>query len=704
MLVLFYIMFQNLNKREMKKIFTILLAVSPFFVTAQVDRSKQPVPGKAPVINIKDSEVYRTDNGITVILSENHKLPRVSFDLVMGSDPRMGKAGLSDMAGSLIMSGTSNRTKDQLDKEVDYIGASLSADNSSITLSCLTKHVTKGLDLMSDVLLNASFPESEVERIRKQNQNNLTSTKSDAASMATNATVKVNFPNHPFGEVMTEESLNSITREDIINYYKSNFTPNGSYLVIVGDITKEEAKKMVESYFGSWKGGEVFKSDLGNGKPANGNQVFFIKKPGAVQSVVYITFPMKIKTGDKDQLALSVLNGILGGGGFGTRLFQNLRENKAYTYGCYSTLNVTENGSWMSAGGNFRNAVTDSAIIEILKEFEVITTDLVKDDELSLTKSSMSGGFARSLERPQTIARFALNIIKNKLDQDYYKSYLQRLDAVTKEDVLAMAKKYFTAKNCNIIVVGNEEIVEKLKVFDSDGKVQFLDPFGNPLKEGKPADITKEQLFDKYISVVTQTKNSKELAKKMKKFKSFESKTELSNPQFPAPFMMTNYWVSANVEAQKLEGMGAVMQKSYFDGKAGYVYSQGKRTEMTNEEIAKKRKTPGIFPELHHKEQNFTLTGIENIDGKEMYVVKQIDGEEESFIYYDKTSFLKEKVVSIRKQGEETSETTITYADYKDVGGFLFPHTTSIGFGPFVMTGKVTSIVLNKKPDLSSFK
>jgi predicted Zn-dependent peptidase len=608
------------------------------------------------------------------------------------------------MAGSLIMSGTSNRTKDQLDKEVDYIGASLSADNSSITLSCLTKHVTKGLDLMSDVLLNASFPESEVERIRKQNQNNLTSTKSDAASMATNATVKVNFPNHPFGEVMTEESLNSITREDIINYYKSNFTPNGSYLVIVGDITKEEAKKMVESYFGSWKGGEVFKSDLGNGKPANGNQVFFVKKPGAVQSVVYITFPMKIKTGDKDQLALSVLNGILGGGGFGTRLFQNLRENKAYTYGCYSTLNVTENGSWMSAGGNFRNAVTDSAIIEILKEFAVITTDLVKDDELSLTKSSMSGGFARSLERPQTIARFALNIIKNKLDQDYYKSYLQRLDAVTKEDVLAMAKKYFTAKNCNIIVVGNEEIVEKLKVFDSDGKVQFLDPFGNPLKEGKPADITKEQLFDKYISVVTQTKNSKELAKKMKKFKSFESKTELSNPQFPAPFMMTNYWVSTNVEAQKLEGMGAVMQKSYFDGKAGYVYSQGKRTEMTNEEIAKKSKTPGIFPELHHKEQNFTLTGIENIDGKEMYVVKQVDGEEESFIYYDKTSFLKEKVVSIRKQEEETSETTITYADYKDVGGFLFPHTTSIGFGPFVMTGKVTSIVLNKKPDLSSFK
>jgi hypothetical protein len=503
---------------------------------------------------------------------------------------------------------------------------------------------------------------------------------------------------------MTEESLNSIVRDDIVNYYKSNFTPNGSYLVIVGDITKEEAKKMVESYFGSWKGVDPHFADLGNGKPANGNQVFFVKKPGAVQSVVYITFPMKIKTGDKDQLALSVLNGILGGGGFGTRLFQNLREDKAYTYGCYSNINVTENGSWMSAGGNFRNAVTDSAITEILREFEVITTELVKDEELSLTKSSMSGGFARSLERPQTIARFALNIIKNKLDQDYYKSYLQRLDAVTKEEVLAMAKKYFTSKNCNIIVVGNEEIVDNLKKFDSDGKVQFLDPFGNPVKDGKPADITKEQLFANHISVVTQTKNSKDLAKKMKKFKSYESKTELSNPQIPAPFVMTSYWVSPNIEAQKLEGMGAVMQKSYTDGKIGYTYAQGKRTEMSAEEISKKSKSSGVFTELNHKEQNYTLTGIENVDGKEMYVVKLVDGEEESFIYYDKTSFLKEKVVSIRKQGEETSETTITYSDYKDVGGFLFPHATSIGFGPFVMTGKVTSIVLNKKPDLSSFK
>lgn len=224
-----------------------------------------------------------------------------------------------------------------------------------------------------------------------------------------------------------------------------------------------------------------------------------------------------MKTGDVNQLPSTVLNGILGGGGFGTRLMQNLREDKAYTYGCYSAMNITENGSWMSAGGNFRNAVTDSAITQILKEFELITTELVKDDEINLTKSSQAGGFARSLESPSTIARFALNTIKYKLPKDYYQNYLQRLEAVNKDDILNMAKSYFTSTNCNIIVVGNEEILDKLKKFDSDGKVTILDEFGNPFKEMVKADITKEQLITNYLLAVTKSSSMKELTKKLKK-------------------------------------------------------------------------------------------------------------------------------------------------------------------------------------------
>ncbi|MEN9941322.1 MAG: hypothetical protein RL286_818, partial [Bacteroidota bacterium] len=420
----------------MKTIILTLALVSFSLAQAQIDRSKRPDAAAAPKINIPASQVFTTANGITVILSENHKIPKVSIEFSSGSDPRLfgEKAGLNDFTGELLMSGTQTRSKDQLDREIDFIGANINAGGDGMYLSCLTKHLDKGLELMTDIMFNASFPESEVERLRKQNLSGLQSTKADAGQMARNATKKVNFPGHPIGEVMTEESLKNITREDIIANYKANFSPAGSYLVVVGDINRAQTEALVNRYFAAWQGAPAYQTELGKGQFDRGNRVIFVKKPGAVQSVVYVTFPIDIRTGNQNQLPLTVLNGILGGGGFGTRLMQNLREDKAFTYGCYSSLNITENGSWMSAGGNFKNAVTDSAITEILKEFGRIIAEPVTDEELALTKNNMAGGFARSLEGPQTIARFALNTIKYNLAPDYYQNYLQRLAAVSKED------------------------------------------------------------------------------------------------------------------------------------------------------------------------------------------------------------------------------------------------------------------------------
>lgn len=690
-----------------------IVITSACFLTAtifgQVDRSVRPAPAQAKKIEIKDSEVFTTANGITVILSENHKLPRVSFDLSIGSDPRNegDKAGLSDMAGSLIMSGTTNRSKDQLDKEVDFIGASLSADKNSISMSCLTKHMDKGLSLLNDVLMNANFPESEFDRIRKQNEDGLLAAKSDAGTMAQNATVKVNFPGHPFSDVMNETTLKNITRQDVINYYKSNFTPDGAYLVVVGDITRMQTEEMVAKYFGEWKGGKKYVASFPEATQPEGNQVTFVKKRGAVQSVVYITFPIKMKTGDVNQLPSTVLNGILGGGGFGTRLMQNLREDKAYTYGCYSAMNIKENGSWMSAGGNFRNAVTDSAITQILKEFELITTELVKDDEINLTKSSQAGGFARSLESPSTIARFALNTIKYKLPKDYYQNYLQRLEGVNKDDILNMAKSYFTSTNCNIIVVGNEEILDKLKKFDSDGKVTILDEFGNPFKDMAEADITKEQLITNYLLAVTKSSSMKELTKKLKKVKSVERVSEMSGAQMPMTLKFFNYYLAPATEATALEFQGNKMPLSYFDGKSGYTSATmaGKK-DMTADEIAKKQKEAGLFQELNYatNNTNYSLEGIQTENDTEYYVVKIVDGETESYDYFNRKTFLKEKSLTITKEGEKTNESTQVYGNYKEVKGLLFPHSMSMNMGPMILSGQVVKIEVNGKPDMKLFK
>ena len=686
----------------MKSLYLLMALILTNSVFAQLDRSQRPAPAAAQKINIPASQVFTTANGITVILSENHKIPKVSIELSLGNTPRLegSKAGLADFTGSLLMSGTTTRSKDQLDREIDFIGANLSAGSSSMYLSCLTKHLSKGLDLMIDVLYNANFPESEIERIRKQNLSGLQSTKADAGEMASNATRAVNFPNHPLGEIMTEATLQTISREDMLAYYKSTFTPKGSYLVVVGDISRAETEALVQTYFATWQGGPAYQAELGKGQFDKGNRVIFVKKPGAVQSVVYVTFPIDLRAGHKDQLALNVLNGILGGGGFGTRLMQNLREDKAFTYGCYSSLNITENGSWMSAGGNFKNAVTDSAITEILKEFAGIIEAQVRDEELSLTKNNMAGGFARSLERPQTIARFALNTIKQKLAPDYYQNYLQQLEAITKEDVLRVAQQYFTAKNCHIIVVGNEEILSKLLPFDSDGKIEKLDAFGAAIKETRTADISADELIDNYAMALTGTSSKKAAIKKVKAIKSYVRVSEISSAQIPFALSSTDYFWDGSKEASKMEMPGMVLQKSYFDGTSGYTFSmQGGREDLKAEEITAKQKASGLIPELNYKSKgmNYEIKGIENIDGGDCYVLYTTDGESESFDYFSSTSFMKLRTTNLRKMEDELIETTTTYSDYKDINGFKFGHTFSLSVGKMTLSGTVKSIEVNPK-------
>ncbi len=686
----------------MKSLYLLAVLILTNSVFAQLDRSQRPAPAAAQKINIPASQVFTTSNGITVILSENHKIPKVSIELSLGNTPRLegNKAGLADFTGSLLMSGTSNRSKDQLDREIDFIGANLSAGSSSMYLSCLTKHLSKGLDLMTDVLYNASFPESEVERVRKQNLSGLQSTKADAGEMASNATRAVNFPNHPLGQIMTEATLQNISREDMLAYYKNTFTPQGSYLVVVGDITRAETEAFVQTYFATWQGGPAYQASLGKGQFDKGNRVIFVKKPGAVQSVVYVTFPIDIRSGHKDQLALNVLNGILGGGGFGTRLMQNLREDKAFTYGCYSSLNITENGSWMSAGGNFKNAVTDSAITEILKEFAGIIEAQVTDEEISLTKNNMAGGFARSLERPQTVARFALNTIKQKLAPDYYQKYLQQLEAITKEDVLRVAQQYFTAKNCHIIVVGNEEILPKLLPFDSDGKIEKLDAFGAAIKETKTADISAEQLIDSYAMALTGTSSKKAALKKVKAIISYVRVSELSSAQIPFVLTSTDYFWEGSKEASKMEMPGMVLQKSFYDGKSGYTFSmQGGREDLKAEEIAAKQKASGLIPELNYKANgmSYEIKGIENIDGQDCYVLYTTDGQAENYDYYTTNTFMKVRSTNLRKAGEELVETTTTFSDFKLVNGLIFAHSFNMSVGKMTLNGNVKTIEVNPK-------
>ncbi|GAB5418038.1 MAG: hypothetical protein Crog4KO_31180 [Crocinitomicaceae bacterium] len=694
----------------MKRYIIALGLLLPTLTMAQLDRSVRPEAGPAPQINIEDSKIIEMENGLTVIISENDKLPRVSFNLVMGASPRtFGEmAGLSDIAGSLIMSGTSNRSKDELDTQVDNIGASLSADDNSIRLSCLTKHMDEGLTLMTDVLMNANFPQEEFDRIIKTNESNMAAAKSDAGTMMGNARAVANFPsNHPYGEVMTEETLGNISRESVVQYFRETFTPKGAYLVIVGDINAEEVGKTLSKYFEGWSGNAAFEANLPAANQNDGSRVLFVNKNGAVQSVISVSFPMDITPAHPDYLKLRVLNGIMGGGAFGNRLMQNLREDKAYTYGCRSSVNVTMDGSYFTAGGNFRNAVTDSAITEILYEIERITDSYVEDDELALTKASMSGGFARSLESTSTVARFALNIIRYDLPKDYYQNYLKELDAITKEDILEVAQKYFKPSKANIIVVGNEEVIDRLAKFDSDGKIERMDAFGNVVVEREAADISAEELFKKHVTAVAMGSTGKKLDKKLKKFKSMTVMMDMKNAQMPGAMKRTDVWAADGREGTKVEYNGMAMQKQYFDGEKGAQFAmQMGTTELTAEEIAAKKKAPGLIPEMNFATSGmeYEMLGFEEQNGTKCYVVKLNDGKNETFVYYNAETYLKMSQTTITEEDGETQEVIVTFDDYKEYNGFLMADTQNISFGQFGFEGAVTERLINEKISLDDFK
>ena len=701
----------------MKKIIlSSILALSTLFTYGQVDRSKAPVPGPAPEINIADPDVFTLDNGMKVIVSTNDKLPKVSFNLVMGSDPRLEgkKAGLSELTGDLMLSGTENRTKDQLDKEKDFIGASLFASSSSIYLSCLTKHMDKGLDIMTDVMKNVSFPEDEFDRIKKQYESNLLSVKTDPNSMASNAMSKANFPNqHPYGEIMTEESLNRITRQDVIDFYNEQFTPAGSYLVIVGDITLEKAKEVAEKNFSDWEGGVPFEKSYNEGYIPEGNRVIFVEKPGAVQSVINVSFPVKMKPGDEDQIKLSVLNKLFGGGGFGTRLMQNLREDKAYTYGAYSRANINRHGSWISAEGSFRNEVTDSAITQFMYEFNRITEDLVSDEELELNKASMAGSFARSLESPRTIANFALNIFRNNLPADYYQSYLKKLSDVSKEDILEVAKKYFKPNNLNIVVVGNEEILEKIKKFDADGTIEIFDAFGNPSKKKEylPADIAKEEVIKNYLMAVTQTSKMKKARKVLGKVKTMEQIIGVKPQQAPVELTLKRYYKAPNMTAQSMEFNGMKVQQEVFDGESGVTKQMNQqggtdKTELTAEEVEAKKKISGLFPEIGLLDNgvDYELLGIDTKNDEKYYVIEYRSGETTTKSFYHVDDFTKKYTESLTVTEEGPQASSATFSEFEAHNKILFPHKTVQMVESAGMTATVKEININVKIDDDKFK
>jgi zinc protease len=679
----------------MKNLITIIFLCAAFTLHAQTDRTKAPKAGPASKVQIGTSESFVLPNGLKVFVTEDHKLPRVSYSLSFNIVPELeGKnAGISSITSDLIGTKTQKRTKDQIDEETDFISASLSAGEQGIYASSLKKHTAQLLDLMSDISMNSEFTTEELEKVRKQKLSALAAAKDDPNSIAGNVSSALMYgKQHPYGESENEESVKSITLDMCKQYYDKYFCPNIAYMSVVGDITLPEAKKLIEQYFSSWKRKEVqVVAYTPRTAPVN-NKIFIVDRPNAVQSVINICYPLELSLSNPDYIKAKVVNTILGGGTF--RLFTNLREKHAYTYGAYSSISVNPLASGFKAYCSARNEVTDSSVYQILSEMKRICNEPVKDDELQMVKNYLSGNFALSLENPQTIASFAVNIERNKLPKDFYTNYLKNLNAVTIEDVQAIAKKYIRPENANILVVGKATgIAESLKKYSSDGKIVYLDIDGNPydpssLKKVIPEGVTVKKILENYVLNVGGKDN-------------YDKVTDLSinaEASMQGMVLKVNTYFKPDKFLTEITVNGQAIQKQiYNNGKGKSSGMQGTK-EITGNELEKLKLDAEILPELKYESLGYKteLKSIVTLDGEDTYSIEITSPAGDiSTDYFSVKTGLKVKSVSTEDTPNGKITKTTILSDYQKTNDILMPHKISITVGPQSFDILVKSVNIN---------
>ena len=443
----------------MKKI--IIAVISIFFMQfgiaqMKTDRSKKPAAGPAPVITFKDPVIFTMPNGMTVLVVENHKLPKVraSFNIDAGPVLEGSKAGVMNLMGGMLGEGTTTMTKDKFDESVDMIGANVSLYSGGASASALTRYFEKAFMLMADGLKNPSFPPASFEKLKSQTITGLKSTEKSTAAIAARVSQALSYgKNTALGEFSTEESVKGITLTDVIQAYKNYITPSRSYLTFVGDITPAAAKELATKAFGNWTGRKLPVPAVAIVQNPAKTEIDFIDLPTAVQGEMSTGNIINNPMGGKDYHALLLANQILGGGAE-SKLFMNLREKHGFTYGAYSSTGGGRFPALFKAGAAVRTDKVDSAVAEVTSEILNMRDGKITPEDLTMAKAKFNGSFALGMENPAISASYATNILINNLPKDYYRTYLQKINAVTIDDVKRVSKYYFSESNSRIVIVG----------------------------------------------------------------------------------------------------------------------------------------------------------------------------------------------------------------------------------------------------------
>lgn len=405
-----------------------------------------------------------TENGMTVIIQEAHSIPVVNVHVIIKAgavrDPD-GKAGLANLTAELLEEGTATRSAPQIADAVDFIGASLSSDGgedyATASLRVLKKDLNTGMDLLSDILLHPSFPEPELERKRQETLGEITAEKDQPGEVAEKAFDQIVFGPNPYHLPTegTEETVPGITRDDVSQFYGAYYHPNNTIMTIVGDITDSEALDLLNTYFGSWARYPIPAETIPPAVPLQKPVVKLIDKDLTQANIVL--GHLGIARDNPDYYAVSVMNYILGGGGFASRLMTHIRDNQGLAYSIYSRFDASAYPGSFTVSLQTRNAAAQRAIDGVLAEIRKIRTAPVSNQELENAKAFLIGSFPLRLDTSAKIAGFLAQVEFYHLGLDYNERYPKLIGSVTKADVLRVAKKYIDPDHLALVVVAKQD-------------------------------------------------------------------------------------------------------------------------------------------------------------------------------------------------------------------------------------------------------
>jgi predicted Zn-dependent peptidase len=659
------------------------------------DTDQMPKPGPAPKIHFSKPIVYKLNNGMKIIIVENHKLPRVTANLNIDTPPfnLKDKKGADDLLSSMLGTGSKNVNKDEFNEKIDFYGARVNLNEGGFYINALSKFFPEVFKLTVDQALNPNFTEEEFQTKKKELIEGLKMQEKSTPAAASNVLKKLAYGKHPYGEITTIDNVEKIKKEDVENYYSKVYDPSNAYLIIVGDVKAEEIKKMAENYFNNW---ESVKTKPAIIIPKINNvpktEVDFVNMPHASQAELKVAHRSDVTMGNPDYHKVLLMNSILGGD-FNSYLNMTLREKHGWTYGARSHFGTNKYGALFNASTSVRNSVADSATVVTMNQLNKIRDEKVDEEFLNNTKQKYMGNFVLQMENPTTIARQAYNIYVNNLPEDFYETFLQKIESVTSDDIQQVANKYLHPDQARIIIAGKaSEIVPGLK--EKGYTIKFFDKEGNPVKAPKtntaiPQNLKTDDVINNYFKAIGGIEKIKDI-KSVEMI--YEGNFQGNQLQISKKAMAPNKVIS------EVKMMGMTLSKEYFDGEKGYRESRGQKFPMTDEMIKEKQLEPQPFPVMGLY-KTAKLERKEKIDGKDYYVLKTKNAE----YYFDaQTGLLKQIVESQEMNGKVITQAT-NMSDYKEYNGVKFPETITLPAGPQEIILKLKDVKLNSLNE-SEFK